>query len=259
MGQSAMNNSVLLNLKSVKLTEDEQNFIVEYRRLEELEREKGIKFFQCVGDPPHTQEFVDDIAETRKSLIDYRDAEMRDRDCTRFGTVVDSDKVVVDTSAGTDIAAKPRWDAFENNHFAMRRRLVAIFLKVTNKLISRMRAGKRLEKIRRWIEGNNIRSREDMRKKVAEDYKRAINMRVGEGDDEDDIRNVKFTFSFNAANISLGMQKLPLEYETNISSFLEKVEANPPTNFDDLEPYDPVEELDFETQNYAPFSIPAQS
>lgn len=37
--------SVLLNLKNVKLTEDEQKFIQEYRRLEELEREKGIKFF----------------------------------------------------------------------------------------------------------------------------------------------------------------------------------------------------------------------
>lgn len=39
----------------MKLTVDEQDFIKEYRRLEELEREKGIKFFQSVGDPPHTQ------------------------------------------------------------------------------------------------------------------------------------------------------------------------------------------------------------
>lgn len=50
-----------LNLKSVKLTEDEQKFIVEYRRLEDLEREKGIKFFRCVGDEPHTQDFVDGV------------------------------------------------------------------------------------------------------------------------------------------------------------------------------------------------------
>jgi hypothetical protein len=31
--------------------------------------------------------------------------------------------------------------------------------------------------------------------------------------------------------------KLPLEYETNIASFLEKVEANPPITFDDLEAF----------------------
>lgn len=38
-------NSSILNLKNIKLTPDEQQFIKEYRRLEELEREKGIKFF----------------------------------------------------------------------------------------------------------------------------------------------------------------------------------------------------------------------
>ena len=34
------------------------------------------------------------------------------------------------------------------------------------------------------------------------------------------------------------MMKLPLQYEANMSSFLEKVEATPPTNFDDLVPFD---------------------
>lgn len=48
----------LINLKNVKLTKDEQNFTKDYRRLEDLEREKGIKFFQCVGDEPHTEEFT---------------------------------------------------------------------------------------------------------------------------------------------------------------------------------------------------------
>jgi hypothetical protein len=98
---------------------------------------------------------------------------MREQDCTRFGTELDSDKVLVDTSAITDIVTKPKWDAFENNHFAMRRRLVGIFLRVSNKLISRLRAGRRLKKLRTWIENNNIRSREDMRQKVAEDFKLA--------------------------------------------------------------------------------------
>lgn len=55
------------------------------------------------------------------------------------------------------------------------------------------------------------------------------------------------------------MLKLPLEYETNIASFLEKVEANPPTNFDDLDLFDPLEVLDFEIQNYHPHAVPAMS
>ena len=60
----------------------------------------------------------------------------------------------------------------------MRRRLVQIFLKVANLFISRLRAGKRLTKIKNWIESNGIKSREDIVKKVAEDYKRSVNMRV---------------------------------------------------------------------------------
>jgi len=62
----------LINLKNVKLTEAEQRFIKEYRRLEDLEREKGIKFFQCVGDEPHTEQFVDMIEERRDNLEQAR-------------------------------------------------------------------------------------------------------------------------------------------------------------------------------------------
>ena len=81
-----------------------------------------------------------------------------------------------------------------------------------------------------------------MIKRVNEDHKKAQNTRlIDDTDSQNDIRNVKFEFSFNTENIKNGILKLPLEYETNISSFLEKVEANPPTNFDDLEPYDPLE------------------
>lgn len=155
----------------MKLSVDEQEFIKEYRKLEDLEREKGIKFFQCVGDPPHTDEFVEGVEKKRSDFLEDAANEMRDSDCHRFSTEVDKDKVVVDNTAATDIVAKPKWDAFENNHFAMRRRLVSIFLRVSNMLISRLRAGRRLKKIFQWIEDNNIKTREDMKIKVAEDFK----------------------------------------------------------------------------------------
>lgn len=140
----------------------------------------------------------------------------------------------------------------------MRRRLVNIFLKVSNKLICRLRAGKRLTKLKYWIEGNGIKNRADMRAKVIEDWKIAQNARQTDSNEsEDDIHNVKFTFSFNTDQIKNCLQKLPLEFETNISSFLEKVEPNPPTNFDDLETFETLEMLDFEVQKYNELSIPA--
>lgn len=99
-----------------------------------------------------------------------------------------------------------------------------------------------------------------MKIRVTEDHKKAQNTRlIDDTDSQNDIRNVKFEFQFNADNIKNGILKLPLEYETNIASFLEKVETNPPTNFDDLEPYDPLEQLDFEIQNYIQQPLPAMS
>ena len=149
-------------MKTIKLSHDEQMFIKEYRRLEELEREKGIKFFQCLGDSPHTAEFVSGVEDKRQMYINQGLAEMRHRDCTRFGTVTNEDKVVVPIAASKEIAARPKWDAFQNNHFAMRRRLVDIFLRVANKLICRLRAGKRLTKLKNFIVGNNIKNKADM-------------------------------------------------------------------------------------------------
>ena len=118
---------------------------------------------------------------------------MRQKDIIRYETEVDRDKVVVDTTVGTDIIAKPKWDSFENNHFAMRRRLVAIFLRVANQLICRIRAGKRVSKIRNWIAMNNIKTKQDMIQKVDEDYRKAIKSGVVDTDDgTGHIRNLRF-------------------------------------------------------------------
>lgn len=61
---------------------------------------------------------------------------------------------------------------------------------------------------------------------------------------------------FNETNIHKAQMKLPVEYETNISSFMEKVEAQPPINFDDLVPFEALEQLDFEIHKYTKFPIP---
>jgi len=84
----------------------------------------------------------------------------------------------------------------------MRRRLVGIVLKAANLFISRLRAGKRLTKIKNWISANGIKTRDDMIAKVNEDYKRSVNMRVTDDiNDENNIYCVKFKFQFNVDTI----------------------------------------------------------
>lgn len=97
-------------LKSMKLTEDEFHFLKEYRRLEDLEREKTIKFFECIGDPPATEQFKASVKHKRNMTVEKRLEDMRVKDTERFATAVNSDLVVVPTDV--DITARPKWDVY---------------------------------------------------------------------------------------------------------------------------------------------------
>lgn len=120
---------------------------------------------------------------------------MRDRDVRRFTSAYDQDRVVIDTTL--KLSDPPKWDNFENNHFAMRRRLVAIWLKAANLLITRNRAGKRLAKIKQKLKQEGVKSRADARRFVVEDWKNALNIKVVENEAEDNIENIKFRFTFS--------------------------------------------------------------
>jgi uncharacterized protein YpuA (DUF1002 family) len=74
-------------------------------------------------------------------------------------------------------------------------------LKVSNKLITRMRAGKRLTKIKERFKSENVKSKADAKRMVQEDWKTAQNVRLTDDDTEDNIANVKFKFCFNEGNI----------------------------------------------------------
>lgn len=81
--------------KTKKLTNEEMTFLRQFRHLEDLEREKGIKFFECIGDPPATDQFIENVHVLRNNFIENKKDRMRDEDCNRFSTVINSDKVVV--------------------------------------------------------------------------------------------------------------------------------------------------------------------
>jgi len=55
----------------------------------------------------------------------------------------------------------------------MRKRSRDIFLRITNKLMTRLRAGRRLAKIKSKLKADGIRSRDDAKRMVEEDWKTA--------------------------------------------------------------------------------------
>jgi hypothetical protein len=60
----------------------------------------------------------------------------------------------------------------------MRKRSREIFLRITNKLITRLRAGKRLRRIKERFKADGVKNKEDARKMVAEDWRTAQNVRI---------------------------------------------------------------------------------
>ena len=82
-------------------------------------------------------------------------------------------------------------------------------------MIIRQRAGKRLMKIKAWFKAHNIKTREDCKRMVVEDWKMSQNVFLDEENDVD------FKFKLNPNNIQY--PRMPVE--ASLSSFKEKVEA----------------------------------
>ena len=99
----------------------------------------------------------------------------------------------------------------------MRKRTNQIFLRIANKLITRLRAGKRLQRIKDKLKSEGVKNREDARRMIAEDWRTAQNIRISDNENENDVRNIKFQFSFMKQNAFSGQLKMPLEFETNLS------------------------------------------
>lgn len=214
-----------------KLRDDEIEYLLEYRKLEALEREKEIKFFKCLGETDITPEEEAHFKQLRENKISNKNNENREKDINRYHSEFDKDKVLVDINR--DIKSQA---GYNKQSFELRRRCLDIFRKALNKILIRHRAGKRLMMIKNRFKNEQVKNREDCQRMIREDWKTAQNVLYDEKND--------FEFKLNLDNVLF--TKLPVEYEANIASFKEKIDAEPPTNFDDMVPYDPLEKLDFE-------------
>lgn len=68
---------------------------------------------------------------------------------------------------------EPDWDVYRNNHFALRKRCLDLLLKSINKLVIRHRAGQRLVQIKQRLKDEAVRTKEDCKRMIKEDWKTA--------------------------------------------------------------------------------------
>ena len=97
---------------------------------------------------------------------------MRAKDRIRFATEFNLDMILL--SKFFEITLKPKWDILKQKPFNMRGRFVLIFLRACNKLITRLRVGKRISKIKKRFKELGLDTVEKMIAFVEEDQKRSL-------------------------------------------------------------------------------------
>jgi hypothetical protein len=183
-----------------------------------------------LGDEPISKEVVQEHIERRKIQDGKRLENMREQDASRFKPEFNREAVFVEVDRIAAMEAEPAWDILANNHFSTRRKLMDLIVKAANKVLIRIRAQKRLDKLKKLFRKNQIRTRANMKEFVIEENKTAM-LKGGEGTGEsDDIRSLKFSFNFQPKTFQF--TRLPLEYDATIQGVLEFLETDPPIDFE---------------------------
>ena len=154
-----------------RLTEDELVFLIDYRRLEDLEKEKYLKFFECIGDLRMADKFKLGIESKRRRFIAHRAENMRAKDCFRFTTEINMDKPVIPVKH--NIQFVPNWKERGEGGLTLSSHILNLFLKAVTKLIIRRRAMIRLDSIKKALKKHKINSRKACKKWVHADWKAA--------------------------------------------------------------------------------------
>ena len=80
-----------------KLKDDEVEYVLDYRNLEALDREKEIKFFTCIGEESATEGQIRKYEEERVEKIEKKNTENRQKDVSLYKSEYNKDQVVVAT------------------------------------------------------------------------------------------------------------------------------------------------------------------
>ena len=87
----------MMTTLKAKLKDDEVEYVLDYRNLEALDREKEIKFFTCIGEESATEGQIRTYEEERVEKIEKKNTENRQKDVSLYKSEYNKDQVVVAT------------------------------------------------------------------------------------------------------------------------------------------------------------------
>lgn len=86
-----------------------------------------------MGDPSMTVDEKQTVDDERTDWIHFKEQQWREKDLNRFWLQTDVERCAIENDLKLD--AKPNWDIYKNNHFALWKWCIDIFLKSMTWLI----------------------------------------------------------------------------------------------------------------------------
>ena len=146
----------------------QRRFIEKFNGVQQLDKEKEIRFFSCIGDFQITQNSVDNIIEERKDLEDQKMAEKEKNGIHRYQIEKDYDLPIIDQNVPK---FECQWSEYKNDMMKKRRLNNQLFTRKVTDIVLKNRLLKRLEKVKIFLEGCT--DRKQVMKKVQEDWLQA--------------------------------------------------------------------------------------
>ncbi|CAD8145233.1 unnamed protein product [Paramecium pentaurelia] len=221
----------------------EKSYLDHFNQIQSLDKEKEMRFFQCVGDPPINESQVQDIILERQQYLNNYLEDVQAKGTTRYKLLINADSTIVDYILPENQLS---WDLDKNDTMKIKKLNLRKFVCAASRVIYKLRMEKRLQKLKAFLKGATTRA--EVRQLVNLDCQKAEYSGVGKKD------FVKFTFEFNSENI--GFLKLPVQYSESNTNSSFKYTITPQTGFDDLAPFDELPSDDCEIMQYKVWEYP---
>ena len=135
----------------------ELRFEMQYRTTEQMDKQKELQSYQCLGSEPVTDQYRSVITSKRENAQTNRLESLLADDKKRFETIASDTRV--DVPVGFETAKVPEWDEHNNESFNMRLQVIDRFVRAVTKCLMRIRVTNRYNKIMQAIRQNGVTDR----------------------------------------------------------------------------------------------------
>jgi hypothetical protein len=215
----------------------EREFFAKFNEIMQIDKDKDIRMFRCIGDPDFSKEQNSNVENERLEYNTNQNNEIEYNGTHRFEKILDYDLPIYEAVMPY---YKSSWNTFKNDALKMRKLRLKKFMKCATKIVMRLRADKRLFKIKNFL--GSAKNRDDVKRLVIQDWQRADYLGSGK------TNFVKFDFEFSEINV--GFNSLPIQHDNKIDMINFQYDASIQIGFDDLSKINDLKENDAELLSY---------